>query len=112
MYGVPRCMCRIVPSVFADASRNRGESSPMRDTLRGWSWFSKYSEFQPLPIPSCQRTTFFLYSTHGQSNTSKRPFGPWSSPTCSNWNTCLLYTSDAADEEDSVDLGGRRIIKK
>src|SRR5664279_6427354 len=27
------------------------------------------------------------------------------------WN-CLLYTSDAADEEDSVDLGGRRIIKK
>src|SRR5665648_752478 len=35
-----------------------------------------------------------------------------------SWNsvitayTCLLYTSDAADEEDSVDLGGRRIIKK
>ena len=27
-------------------------------------------------------------------------------------NSCLLYTSDAADEEDSVDLGGRRIIKK
>ena len=25
---------------------------------------------------------------------------------------CLLYTSDAADEEDSVDLGGRRILKK
>eukprot|EP00658_Telonema_sp_P-2_P059702 TRINITY_DN48843_c0_g1_i1.p2 TRINITY_DN48843_c0_g1~~TRINITY_DN48843_c0_g1_i1.p2 ORF type:complete len:102 (-),score=8.12 TRINITY_DN48843_c0_g1_i1:44-349(-) len=25
---------------------------------------------------------------------------------------CLLYTSDAADEEDSVDLGGRRIMKK
>src|SRR5664280_3152980 len=22
---------------------------------------------------------------------------------------CLLYTSDAADEEDSVDLGGRRV---
>eukprot|EP00658_Telonema_sp_P-2_P021879 TRINITY_DN18724_c0_g1_i2.p1 TRINITY_DN18724_c0_g1~~TRINITY_DN18724_c0_g1_i2.p1 ORF type:complete len:260 (-),score=78.76 TRINITY_DN18724_c0_g1_i2:73-852(-) len=29
-----------------------------------------------------------------------------------NRMTCLLYTSDAADEEDSVDLGGRRIIKK
>ena len=27
-------------------------------------------------------------------------------------NTCLLYTSDAADELDGVDLGGRRIIKK
>ena len=27
-------------------------------------------------------------------------------------NTCLLYTSDAADERSSVDLGGRRINKK
>eukprot|EP00656_Telonema_subtile_P020721 TRINITY_DN21799_c0_g1_i1.p1 TRINITY_DN21799_c0_g1~~TRINITY_DN21799_c0_g1_i1.p1 ORF type:complete len:148 (-),score=1.86 TRINITY_DN21799_c0_g1_i1:31-474(-) len=25
---------------------------------------------------------------------------------------CLLYTSDAADEEDSVDLGGRRILNQ
>ena len=29
-----------------------------------------------------------------------------------NPNACLLYTSDAADERSSVDLGGRRIIKK
>ena len=28
------------------------------------------------------------------------------------FNTCLLYTSDAADERSSVDLGGCRIIKK
>ena len=27
-------------------------------------------------------------------------------------NSCLLYTSDAADEGLGVDLGGRRIIKK
>ena len=26
--------------------------------------------------------------------------------------SCLLYTSDAADDGESVDLGGRRIIKK
>ena len=26
--------------------------------------------------------------------------------------TCLLYTSDAADEEDSGDIGGRRRNKK
>ena len=26
--------------------------------------------------------------------------------------SCLLYTSDAADERSSGDLGGRRIIKK
>src|SRR5678815_2099343 len=29
---------------------------------------------------------------------------------CPLWG-CLLYTSDAADERSSVDLGGRRIIK-
>ena len=29
-----------------------------------------------------------------------------------NYKVCLLYTSDAADERSSVDLGGRRIIKK
>ena len=28
------------------------------------------------------------------------------------FTSCLLYTSDAADERSSVDLGGRRIIKK
>src|SRR5674536_408501 len=33
-------------------------------------------------------------------------------PSCRRRRSCLLYTSDAADEEDSVDLGGRRIIKK
>eukprot|EP00658_Telonema_sp_P-2_P055495 TRINITY_DN4410_c0_g2_i2.p2 TRINITY_DN4410_c0_g2~~TRINITY_DN4410_c0_g2_i2.p2 ORF type:complete len:153 (+),score=37.86 TRINITY_DN4410_c0_g2_i2:134-592(+) len=32
--------------------------------------------------------------------------------TITDITSCLLYTSDAADEEDSVDLGGRRIIKK
>ena len=36
--------------------------------------------------------------------------GEWSLVTMA-WN-CLLYTSDAADERSSVDLGGRRIIKK
>ena len=29
-----------------------------------------------------------------------------------NASDCLLYTSDAADERSSVDLGGRRIIQK
>ena len=34
--------------------------------------------------------------------------------TCTNGTSyaCLLYTSDAADERSSVDLGGRRIITK
>ena len=36
--------------------------------------------------------------------------GSWSGSV--NDIACLLYTSDAADERSSVDLGGRRIIKK
>ena len=36
---------------------------------------------------------------------------PLQSPTYPR-GPCLLYTSDAADERSSVDLGGRRIIKK
>ena len=37
--------------------------------------------------------------------------GPFSQVRAS-YVDCLLYTSDAADEEDSVDIGGTRIIKK
>ena len=29
-----------------------------------------------------------------------------------SFHPCLLYTSDAADDMQCVDLGGRRIIKK
>ena len=36
----------------------------------------------------------------------------WSYSENAQVDTCLLYTSDAADERSSVDLGGRRIIKK
>src|SRR5665648_85528 len=39
-------------------------------------------------------------------------YGLSESSPATHLNPCLLYTSDAADEEDSVDLGGRRIIKK
>ena len=40
--------------------------------------------------------------------------GPWKGIESNVYGagTCLLYTSDAADERSSVDLGGRRIIKK
>src|SRR5678815_3159622 len=35
--------------------------------------------------------------------------GTWL-PVTPQFDICLLYTSDAADERSSVDLGGRRII--
>ena len=36
----------------------------------------------------------------------------WSPASLVMYETCLLYTSDAADDMQCVDLGGRRIIKK
>src|SRR5664279_1116649 len=39
---------------------------------------------------------------------SPRAFLPLREDRCRDLYCCLLYTSDAADEEDSVDLGGRR----
>ncbi|GAB5801170.1 hypothetical protein JMUB7516_27230 [Staphylococcus aureus] len=38
-------------------------------------------------------------------------FGPIARYGMRIWS-CLLYTSDAADDTPCVDLGGRRIIKK
>src|SRR5665648_1186829 len=54
----------------------------------------------------CVIFLFYFLLIHASNN--KHTYG------CRNHqcNICLLYTSDAADEEDSVDLGGRRIIKK
>eukprot|EP00831_Metopus_contortus_P004482 TRINITY_DN1165_c0_g1_i3.p3 TRINITY_DN1165_c0_g1~~TRINITY_DN1165_c0_g1_i3.p3 ORF type:complete len:119 (-),score=36.26 TRINITY_DN1165_c0_g1_i3:55-411(-) len=40
------------------------------------------------------------------------PLDEFPQPLTLTENTCLLYTSDAADDTPCVDLGGRRIIKK
>ena len=40
-----------------------------------------------------------------------KQFG-WARGRSKNRKSCLLYTSDAADDLIGVDLGGRRIIKK
>src|SRR5665648_923704 len=49
--------------------------------------------------------------SHRTSVTAGTIFDRTRTPLTVWFNACLLYTSDAADEEDSVDLGGRRIIK-
>ena len=64
-----------------------------------------------------------IYRTDQKSGENKfiKPFADattgdlrfnWNTPFVFGKNSCLLYTSDAADERSSVDLGGRRIIKK
>src|SRR5665648_855505 len=66
------------------------------------------------PIKDAQVDTLILGCTHYPflKKIFSEVMGPKVKLINPAYNTCLLYTSDAADEEDSVDLGGRRIIKK
>ena len=59
-------------------------------------------------VGACQQNNFGLViDNSGGADTLKI-----SSTLSSIGNACLLYTSDAADERSSVDLGGRRILQK
>ena len=74
-----------------DLVRSRGLGDVYkRQTLNAAPYY-KWSRRRPIPVSPSTKTT----------STISLAF-------C----TCLLYTSDAADERSSVDLGGRRIIKK
>ena len=54
-----------------------------------------------------------LTSNVGVASFTSLPRSPWTvKASAPGYESCLLYTSDAADERSSVDLGGRRIIKK
>eukprot|EP00658_Telonema_sp_P-2_P044290 TRINITY_DN32150_c0_g1_i1.p1 TRINITY_DN32150_c0_g1~~TRINITY_DN32150_c0_g1_i1.p1 ORF type:complete len:143 (-),score=37.15 TRINITY_DN32150_c0_g1_i1:37-465(-) len=59
-----------------------------------------------------QQAKFDLFGAQKQIERHQSEGSDSGSNPSSRSSTCLLYTSDAADEEDSVDLGGRRIIKK
>src|SRR5665811_568482 len=48
----------------------------------------------------------------GDSGVWPGSISSWPPHCCPGSCTCLLYTSDAADDLTRVDLGGRRIIKK
>ena len=90
--------------------------------------FSKYGEIVSVRLPTHPETEQpkgFGYVQYGNVEDAKKALEAlngeyidnrpvrldFSTPRPQN-DSCLLYTSDAADELDGVDLGGRRIIKK
>ena len=76
----------------------------IRDLVRSRGLGDVYKRQPIIPRMEINRgTSFDLYKRKPVKNVlgPNAIFGP-----------CLLYTSDAADERSSVDLGGRRIIKK
>ena len=56
--------------------------------------------------------TAFIQLIEAEARNTKGTFSSATDNGCKFQYNCLLYTSDAADERSSVDLGGRRIIKK
>ena len=64
---------------------------------------------EPRQIEAVQKFMGRIYDNgHIYSGT----YEGWYCVPCEAYYTCLLYTSDAADDLLCVDLGGRRIIKK
>ena len=79
---------------------NEWEVNFHADIDEGWSVYSveNFGEMGPLP-------SRFEFDSLAHQNAKGEVIEV-------SEHTCLLYTSDAADERSSVDLGGRRIIKK
>src|SRR5665648_1303542 len=125
-----RCACTLRETVRAARKRVRSSrESPrasaathtQRERERGeWQHASSWdgSCITCLLSPLCHACACTLRETVGAARkrdgygAAERACGPLQPHTRRERESCLLYTSDAADEEDSVDLGGRRIIKK
>eukprot|EP00825_Cyclidium_porcatum_P031521 TRINITY_DN3339_c0_g1_i11.p1 TRINITY_DN3339_c0_g1~~TRINITY_DN3339_c0_g1_i11.p1 ORF type:complete len:184 (+),score=23.54 TRINITY_DN3339_c0_g1_i11:56-607(+) len=71
-----------------------------RSSARPWVVAVQSQTFRPARLPHKEPEGSGTYRADLQ----------WSHVLCVD--TCLLYTSDAADDMQCVDLGGRRIIKK
>ena len=80
----------------------------IRDLVRSRGLGDVYKRQLQRPLAAATTPGRTPSVTTARSVTQPRPF---STTTNSPW-ACLLYTSDAADERSSVDLGGRRIIQK
>ena len=101
-----QCMLIVVEFVLfffqaEDGIRDLVRSRGLGDVYKRQESFSA-STRKKFPFTSVKVPYFFV------------TFRAWAPTSSSPWrsHTCLLYTSDAADERSSVDLGGRRIIKK
>ena len=76
----------------------------IRDLVRSRGLGDVYKrQLQYFVLPAGPNTIAWKYTKNS---------GGSSGEDCAWVDTCLLYTSDAADDLLCVDLGGRRIIKK
>eukprot|EP00656_Telonema_subtile_P030278 TRINITY_DN3327_c0_g1_i3.p1 TRINITY_DN3327_c0_g1~~TRINITY_DN3327_c0_g1_i3.p1 ORF type:complete len:144 (-),score=20.25 TRINITY_DN3327_c0_g1_i3:51-482(-) len=88
------------------AALNRSVSQPRGSALaiRGPSPVRPQREFSAI-----ERFEYYRSLSPSRKDNRREVEAKWRN---AGSRACLLYTSDAADEEDSVDLGGCRIIQK
>ena len=96
MSGVLRLQC--CSSFFVQAEDG------IRDLVRSRGLGDVYKRQGVWSLPNTHGDIVATTNTTGVLQGGIASFDPF--------GNCLLYTSDAADERSSVDLGGRRIIKK
>mgnify|MGYP003380509851 CR=1 FL=1 len=92
-----------------------GAVKPIRTVLVSKGVMALLTKLKFLPtISETERTAIEAGSTWMEAElfSGKPRFAKMMSQPYPKLTTCLLYTSDAADERTSVDLGGPRIIKK
>ena len=97
---------------FVKAELGRCDLSPVDQPLVDrFARSLRTAGLRPVAAADLLRVIFDLHELRRHLPTARLSFEPW--PERNTYSVaCLLYTSDAADERSSVDLGGRRIIKK
>ena len=93
--------------------------SPIRRLFLGGTneTLAQFREMLPKQLQSCLAGSFAVDKDMGETEVRRRALELLRQAnarrrTSVSPMSCLLYTSDAADERSSVDLGGRRHLKK
>eukprot|EP00658_Telonema_sp_P-2_P086116 TRINITY_DN9982_c0_g1_i14.p1 TRINITY_DN9982_c0_g1~~TRINITY_DN9982_c0_g1_i14.p1 ORF type:complete len:150 (+),score=31.99 TRINITY_DN9982_c0_g1_i14:174-623(+) len=99
--------------IYTSNSHRKDEAVPVLQPSGGMLLTLMWNNLLLYDVQNCATHTTTATTTTTTTTTTTPPSG-LIAPTHFHHPPypCLLYTSDAADEEDSVDLGGRRIIKK
>src|SRR5678815_2857541 len=85
----------------AERASSRIASRMTRDAIVNGRWRAA-SRYNTLPRAGCIKREAASTPAFASSATASQLVTVYPAPT----STCLLYTSDAADERSSVDLGG------
>ncbi len=119
--GQPEAHAISIPRTISDAGSNGGAGPTMLPLTNQFDALSKVRSRSRSPGPGDQTPnrgsggvtpTSAFVGRSGRSTPKSGGGSNFGRSVLSADQTVSYYTSDAADEEDSVDLGGRRIIKK